>query len=635
MSLYTPVFPSLHESSTSRKSPPDNTPEAAPGKQQNYVEFLRDVHLFLSTQSDMLSPPSRPISPLFDRRVQKVRDEIQNVLNATEGETSSGKWTFVSQALKLGCVRGRHWSVPGAGSCAPEQETDWILPEEESEWIEWEKKREENRRLKGKANASQRIGGAASAAPGSQTVNHASLADLTQPFDAARERRPRDVSPTTLRAAKEKVRKWQASVASEAQHDTTNDVSPASSSAVVAVTAAKGKMEKPQRSRTLDFAVVKPAAKMIIGKKGKSPLSHPGVRGGSAPIQSKSSTPSKAADMPEAKTALVGVDETAAEQPPKDSPVKDEAPKIADIPETPYLPPSFPAHLETSTPLPDSVIIIRAKPSPILLLPASSSTPLPSTSENPPDERQFLMADPHAANASSSQLPHPPQINTLEPGKRPRALSVSLDDIPNDPPVTPPAKRLRTLTQNGSTPSSKHSRSRSPSGDLDVVVPRTQDDARGPTLGSASHPYNMDSLGMASGGPSTPGKNDQPPTGADLLGLPEKIPSPTKSVKSYFSAPDSDPADSPVKANLLLESPVSPMLSYAQNPSGFLPQITSTQVRKGSPSVGRTNNGMFGMGYSSQFDVERHVDRVSELLEKDVDFDGWLRDVRTVEASQD
>lgn len=337
MSLYTPVFPSLHETNTSRKGQPDTTLAAAPGKQQNYVEFLRDVHLFLSTQSDMLSPPSRPTSPLFDRRVQKVRDEIQSVLNATEVETSSGKWTRVSQTLKLGCVRGRHWSVSGPNSCVPEQGTNWILPEEESEWVEWEKKREESRRLKGKTNASQRIGGPTSAAPGSQTVDHASFADLTQPYDMARERRPRDVSPTTLRAAKEKVRKWQASVASEAWHDTTNDSSPASTSAVVAVTAAKGKTEKTQRSRTLDFAVVKPAAKTTLGKRGKGPLSPLAVRGGSAPIPSqklKSSTPPKVADVPEVKKALVDVDETGSKQPLKDSPARDEAPKIADIPET-------------------------------------------------------------------------------------------------------------------------------------------------------------------------------------------------------------------------------------------------------------------------------------------------------------
>ena len=45
----------------------------------------------------------------------------------------------------------------------------------------------------------------------------------------------------------------------------------------------------------------------------------------------------------------------------------------------------------------------------------------------------------------------------------------------------------------------------------------------------------------------------------------------------------------------------------------------------------RTATGSSGfllpMGYDSQFDVEGQVDRVSELLERDVDFDGWLRDI--------
>lgn len=39
-----------------------------------------------------------------------------------------------------------------------------------------------------------------------------------------------------------------------------------------------------------------------------------------------------------------------------------------------------------------------------------------------------------------------------------------------------------------------------------------------------------------------------------------------------------------------------------------------------------------GMGYNSQFDVEGQVGMVSDLLEKDVDFDGWLRDIPEMEA---
>lgn len=270
-------------------------------------------------------------------------------------------------------------------------------------------------------------------------------------------------------------------------------------------------------------------------------------------------------------------------------------------------------------------MLIRAKPSPILPFPAASTTSAESL-----EDRQLIPAELHPAKMSSSL---PPQIHTAHPGKRSRGFSTLLDGIPDGPLLTPPAKRLRTLSQN-SNPASKHSISMSPNWGLDMV-PGTRDGARDPSLGAApSHRYNMDSLEIVSPAPLAPGKNDQVVTGADAQAFAEKISSPTKSVKSYFSAPDSDPADSPVKANLLLDSPVSPMLSYAQNPSGFLPQITSTQLGKGSPTAGRTNNGIFGMGYSTQFDVERHVDRVNELLEKDVDFDGWLRDVRRVETGQ-
>jgi len=34
-----------------------------------------------------------------------------------------------------------------------------------------------------------------------------------------------------------------------------------------------------------------------------------------------------------------------------------------------------------------------------------------------------------------------------------------------------------------------------------------------------------------------------------------------------------------------------------------------------------------GHGYNSQFDVEGRVDQVSEFLDRDVDFDKWLKDI--------
>lgn len=48
--------------------------------------------------------------------------------------------------------------------------------------------------------------------------------------------------------------------------------------------------------------------------------------------------------------------------------------------------------------------------------------------------------------------------------------------------------------------------------------------------------------------------------------------------------------------------------------------------------LARGGSGMVGMGYNSQFDLEGQIGEVSDLLERDVDFDGWLRDIPEVDA---
>ena len=48
--------------------------------------------------------------------------------------------------------------------------------------------------------------------------------------------------------------------------------------------------------------------------------------------------------------------------------------------------------------------------------------------------------------------------------------------------------------------------------------------------------------------------------------------------------------------------------------------------QNGQP-VTRGGSGIFGAGYNSQFDVEAQVGEVSALLERDVDFDNWLKDL--------
>ncbi len=49
-------------------------------------------------------------------------------------------------------------------------------------------------------------------------------------------------------------------------------------------------------------------------------------------------------------------------------------------------------------------------------------------------------------------------------------------------------------------------------------------------------------------------------------------------------------------------------------------------------SLERAGSGVFAMGYNSQFDLEGQIGAVNDILERDVDFDGWLRDIPEVDA---
>ena len=84
--------------------------------------------------------------------------------------------------------------------------------------------------------------------------------------------------------------------------------------------------------------------------------------------------------------------------------------------------------------------------------------------------------------------------------------------------------------------------------------------------------------------------------------------------RTLFSSPASGSSGSPPSR---ARSPVSPLF-----PQGaFAPPFTSTQAGGAPTSQSQ------GMGYNSQFDVEGQVGLVSDLLERDVDFTGWIHDL--------
>ncbi|KAF7312353.1 hypothetical protein MIND_00248400 [Mycena indigotica] len=110
---------------------------------------------------------------------------------------------------------------------------------------------------------------------------------------------------------------------------------------------------------------------------------------------------------------------------------------ITTIPETAYFPPSFPSHLETSTPLPAN----RRQPSPIVLAPSSS-----------PLERYTSKRPPTPIAGPSKPVIHPPPPSPKDSlTKRQRSSSpIEQDDVPakkarissTSPSVSPASKKI-------------------------------------------------------------------------------------------------------------------------------------------------------------------------------------------------
>ncbi|KAG1731203.1 uncharacterized protein EDB91DRAFT_1154995 [Suillus paluster] len=589
MSLYTPVFPpSLERRSAGRKAAlSSNKPN-----QLSATEILRDIHLFLATKPEVFAPSSRPSSPSFDSNVGKLKQSVLEAIDAARGDTGDGKWKQVSEKLKMGCVRGRYRMTGLNQRWNPAEDAELILPDDEETWLKLEKDRSEARRLKENAKYSR----------------HPDL-EIIQAPDT--------VSPKTLQNVKEKVAKWQATISTpEAASGADNTVTVtsvlrgASKSGVKRTTSLKDKSQ----ISSLGFPVVKRNVANATGKKGKgrpdgdaSPnfRAHGDPEGGHTPGGSKS---------PAAPSG--GLPEKASFRTPLRSlhAPDGDLPKITDFPETPYLPPSFPSQLETSTPQPrrGAAVPIRAKPPPIYPVCVTSSLPHLSTPRdgNPhhPGEDQ------HIVDTSSSPPLH---SDGRQVHKRPLSPSSMHDAVSS----TTKKRRVRSPTP-ACCP-----RATTPPANVPEVKKRTFMPA--PEGGLPT----LTELLATSPRPKT---RQRPPLENILRAESEPSPHAVKDnpspAKSYFSTPGSGPSDSPASNhNLLLHSPVSPMRSFAQNPNVFLPQFTSTQAG-GSRHAG--SSGIFGVGYSSQFDVERHVDRVSELLEKDVDFGGWLRDVPSVEEPE-
>jgi len=623
----------------------------------DYAKRLAQACTDFASLPEDLCPASCPPSPTADMRIGQLTDSILEAVSIAGCDPTHPKWGHVSHLVQLGCTsRGYVGALPGVrvGDMrkANIRHVEWTLPETDEQWWEYERQ----------------WGHAFLRAPHTKGTTSKYWKHAPEEVEAQTGSRPIQKGGSKAELIREKITTWQATIVPEAA-----DPSATSHTASECMSQAgdKGKgMEKlseiSKSQSSLGFSVVKRSG-TANGKPEKA--KHNSKR---ALLESGPSSP---VDMRISSPPHEPIHDAIAPEPsmPSSSPdVLD--PGIAEISEMSFLPPSFPAQLETSTPQQTEkakTITTRQKPAPIPYREPPSS-PLSS----PPPTQHMI----HAESIIPSSKPS--ILTTREATKRPRrspsppedAMDISSHGISY---LTPTRKKARKSQESSGAPPP-------PSTPPPVTSPAEDDSAVAPwplvnvqRLGNAKglpvpttperHPLPTLTELLASSRRSRPRPRPPSRKGKSVAGSPQanekhretdeqanvlpalsedREPSPAR---TYFSSPASGSSgSSPGSIRYRPRSPISPL--FTQNPTTFRPAFVSSQAfeqrgagflgvgsfgdAQGGQGLMRSSSGIFAMGYNSQFDVEGQVDRVSALLDQDVDYDGWLRDVPEIEEGE-
>ncbi|KZP16085.1 hypothetical protein FIBSPDRAFT_958272 [Athelia psychrophila] len=324
-------------------------------------------------------------------------------------------------------------------------------------------------------------------------------------------------------------------------------------------------------------------------------------------------------------------------------------PQIHDVSEMSFLPPSFPSNMATSTPNPRAS---SRKPASIPKIPRAappSSSPLssPPDYEGMPPPRESPKRPTKRARESIVNIPVPANVFRdsgseavwFPPAKKARVEIEPEPAVieqeqeqeqeqerprPSTPKPSTPKERVRTLptltellASSKLTPNTKSAKL--PTKPFKAFVPPkdTTADPGEASASPASKAVTDTGLGASKAAAAHPIAVEPPHT---------PDPSPSKSMFSFASGSTASPGGHYAPPR----SPSSPLLplSFTQNPGLFAPQAMSSQPGgAGARSLDAGSSGFLGGAgfYNSQFDADRAAGRASALLEKDVNFDLWLK----------
>ncbi|CAL1703128.1 unnamed protein product [Somion occarium] len=681
MPAYVPVFPLVDLTVQLQSTPSTSSVDSGhelPALRLSYTEQLSRAHEQLASLPTELCPPSCPPSPHFESHAELIRERILEAINVSGGESSNPKWGHVTRLVRMGCTsRGYRGAAPGvrvgSTSAVEVHGYQWTLPETEEEWKECEKRWKKcSRVIVGKDREMISKYWPQDAAP---------RPNLSQAMANGEQTKSKS------QRVREKVESWQAKLIHLV------DETPSQTPPLDVVPEPNGQkevtLEAPKQS-SLEFPVVKrlvghgmkPRPEHVVPSiDPKLPTASPMDVEISSPAADAAKPPDQLASEPMAEQKAAGISDIPEmsflppsfptylqTSTPHESRLKAKPPASREKP-PPIYPRLFLSSSPGSPPFTRSSEFDPAQPRRklnVLVAPFSSSPtlslrnaqkrqrPLTPRDEDddpfisrpnvPPSKKQKLdehpEPDPVLDHAPISSAPLPPSTPPLPPATpplsrsktpSPRTQSKDLGNARGLPiPSTPDRKALPTLTELLASSRRSRPRPRPPSRKLKSA----------PSTPSRHGPRITKPFAVAD-------RDDVEEEEKDVLPMIIENPRSPSPVRTYFSSPASGSSESTPQSirQKRLGSPVSPLASPALKMGRFVPAFVSTQ-KFGGPVFGagiesQTQTGLVPpaaggfMGFNSQFDVDGRIDQVSEFLERDVDFDGWLRDIPEVEAEME
>ncbi|KAL0947848.1 hypothetical protein HGRIS_013909 [Hohenbuehelia grisea] len=440
--LHTPVF-----FATPQSSPPSSRDaiKTMPKLLTSYLDRLSSQHLALAQLFDEVPPLQDPSSDFVDgsdvfertKRVEALRLRILEAVNQAYHDPAHGKWFNVSQLVRMGCTRGRRrWlgtslDPPSKSSISEPPVDGWPLVETEEEWMQWHKRYEKEKTLKWKVETWQQ--GLRVEEDQSATIEKIVVENEDEIMEGPSQRSinvepelPKRTSRLT-KDATPNVRKQgklgRTSTARDFKDQPQLGFTVAKRSSALLAAASQKAKPKPQPRPRQDASgshrneqtkPSSPQSRNIRHEKRAQPSPNAPAAGPSKPSPRSSNKANISSDV-------VILSDTS-----KSSPHK----RIEDLSDLTFFPPSFPSHLDTSTPVAQRLGVGKSKlKSKVPAIQASASSPLLCVrSPSPPcfsssqDASRSIGREPIR---SSSSLPFLPSTPT-----RPRPTRLTVDASP-------------------------------------------------------------------------------------------------------------------------------------------------------------------------------------------------------------